>query len=59
VGNYDDGTAFHGFLRKTDGTYTSIDPAGSTHTNIKGISGKNIVGDYYDSGTVWRGFLAR
>jgi probable HAF family extracellular repeat protein len=59
VGFYRDGTGvFHGFLRKTDGTFTTLDPPGAAISFASGISGKNIIGQYTDSGSVTHGFLA-
>jgi hypothetical protein len=56
VGSYSDGTGSHGFV-DTNGSFTTIDPAGSTSTSVTGINASGqIVGSYSD-GTRLHGFV--
>ena len=60
MGRYTDiGGTRHGFLLDIDGSYTTIDPPGSTYTDANGINdASQIVGEYGDFGTItFRGFL--
>jgi hypothetical protein len=48
----------HGFLRRFDGTFATIDPAGSTGTQPEAINDSGaIVGYYVDGENVYHGFL--
>jgi len=49
----------HGFLRDPGGTFTTLDPLGSTLTFAVGINDRSqIVGVFLDSSGVQHGFLA-
>jgi hypothetical protein len=57
VGSYDNGQA-HGFLLDVDGSYTTLDPPGSTYTEAWGINNSGqIVGYYTDAGGRAHGLL--
>jgi hypothetical protein len=53
----DSNNLHHGFLRRTDGTFKSFDPAGSTSTWPEAIAGNEIAGFYIDNGGTYHGFL--
>jgi hypothetical protein len=59
VGAYYDGTGIHGFLRSTDGTFTTFDAQGAQEgsTNAFGIGGKKIVGYYLGLDGPQHGYL--
>ena len=51
VGSFVDASGtYHGFIYNiATGSYTTVDPAGSTHTELSAVSGNNAVGFYTDS----------
>jgi hypothetical protein len=54
------GTVAHGFERARDGTFTTVDPLGSTHSTVVGITPKGVVaGSYADSNSMMHGFVFR
>lgn len=59
VGHYmDSGWNWHGFIRKPDGTITTVDIAGATDTGFLGINDSGqIVGYYVDSQGSYYGFV--
>jgi uncharacterized membrane protein len=58
VGLYRDINGNHGFLRKTDGTYTAIQVPGSTFTNATSINARgDIVGRWTDGAGNNHGYL--
>jgi uncharacterized membrane protein len=49
VGEYYDGSDYHGFVRDPAGNYTSLDVPGSADASFQGINNKgDIVGWFYD-----------
>jgi hypothetical protein len=55
---FDTNSVTHGFLRATDGTFTTFDPTGSTATYAFGLNDEGaITGDYFDSSGMCHGFL--
>ena len=58
VGRYVAGGTEHGFLLDK-GTFTTVDPPGSTFTEAIGINASGqIVGDYTDASGTGHGFVA-
>lgn len=59
VGYYIDGSGVtHGFLRNKNGSFTTIDPPGSTGTFVYGINpSETTMGFYSDAVSVFHGFL--
>jgi len=43
VGDYFASGTYHGFLRSSQGTYTTIDPSGSMETFLFGIDNKGVI----------------
>jgi len=57
VGQFGDATGFHGFLRNTDGSFTTIDVPGASGTFAQGINNTGqIVGQFGDAMGI-HGFL--
>jgi len=55
---FDTNSVTHGFLRATDGTFTTFDPTGSTCTTSGNLNDFGVIGGYYsDSSGVSHGFL--
>jgi uncharacterized membrane protein len=57
VGDYYDGSRDHGFLFD-QGSYTTLDPPGSTHTEAYGINDSGQIVGWYQDASGWHGFLA-
>jgi hypothetical protein len=58
VGNFVDASgAQHGFMRATDGTFTTFDPPGSTGTYVTTVNSKGLVVGWYETSTSTFGFL--
>ena len=56
AGFYTSANHYHGFLRATDGTFTTFDVPGATNTNPNSINPSGTVtGDYFENG--YHGFL--
>jgi len=58
VGYYEIGINFHGFMRDTDGSITTLDPPGATNSYAIAFNrAGQIVGSYVDSSSVYHGYL--
>jgi len=58
TGNYSDGSRSRGFVRSSDGTFTTFDVPGATLTNPLCINPAGVItGTYLDASSVAHGFL--
>ena len=57
MGSYESAGVWHGFVRASDGTVTTIDPPGSVGTAVCCVDDQGrLAGDYFDDNDVDHGF---